>query len=448
MDDTSQQRDPRRALDDFELGETIQTATHTVIRRAKLRNVRRSFLIKSLKPGIRPNDAVRRALRRERDALYGMDHPGLATMIETVADGSDDIGLVFLDHRGHRLDVILDRIERLDPLAALSVGIAIGSALGAIHQTGEAHGCLRPEVVEITERGTVVLHGYGELGPAGRGEDDEALMVPENMAPEQLLGDAADPLTDVFQLGTLLYRMMAGRLPFGGDGGSVSQSIRHEAPPPLGGRGRSIPDGVDRVVVRCLRKRRRDRYPDIGSVTSELVHLLGANSSLPSEVLVSRILASAGLADPVPHPLERGPETGTARARQWFQRLAAPITAAVAAAAIAALLWQSLREPPTNDATDPRGIVKRPAQLRILAHPWAEVHIDGKRVDVTPIGRPVEVVPGRHTVVFKHPTAPDETRSVDIIAGQTILLDIEMQVVRPKDAGVPDAAPVTDDDSP
>jgi len=447
-DATSQPRASRRSLDDFELGETVQTATHTITRRAQLPGVRRSFLIKLLKAGIRPTREVRRALQRERDALYDMSHPGLATMIECVSDGDDDIALVFLDQRGHRLDAIFDRVGRIDPLAALAVGIALGSALAAIHQTGEAHGALRPEVVEITEQGAVVLHGYGELGPAGRAGDDEALMVPENMAPEQLLGEPADPLTDVFQLGTLLYRMMAGRLPFGGAGGSVSQSIRHEAPPPLATRGRNIPDGVDRVVARCLRKRRRDRYPDIGSVTSELVHLLGQSSPLPSEILVSRILSGAGLADAVPHPLERGPETGTARARQWFQRLAAPVTTAVAAAAIAALVWQSLREPPTGDAADPRGIVKRPAQLRILAHPWAEVHIDGKRADVTPIGRPIEVVPGRHTVVFKHPHAPDETRSVDIIAGQTILLDIEMQVVRPEDAGIPDAAPATEDDSP
>ncbi len=446
MDDkSSQKRNQRRRLDEYRLGERVQTTTHTVTRRASRPGSQRSFLIKALKPGIRPSDAVVRALQRERDALYAIDHPALATMIETLSDG-DHIALVFMDHGGHRLATVLDRVERIEPLAVLAIGVALGSALGAIHQVGEAHGCLRPEVVELTERGAVLLHGYGELETAGRTGDDEALMAPENMAPEQLLGDTADALTDVFQLGTLLYRMLSGRPPFDVEGGSVSQSIRHEAPPSLGGRGRAIPDGMERVVARCLRKRRRDRYPDIASVTSDLVHVLRTNSSLPSEVLVSRALASAGLADPLPPPRERGPETGTARARQWMQKLAAPITTAIAVAAIAALLWQSLREPPMDGGADPRGIVKRPARLRLLAHPWAEVHIDGKLADITPIGRPIEVVPGRHTVVFKHPNAPDQTRSIDIIAGQTILLDIEMQVVRPEDAGTPDAAPV--DESP
>jgi hypothetical protein len=441
-DETSQKRDQRRRLDDYQLGETIQTATHTVTRRATLPGIQRSFLVKSLKPGIRANDAVRRALERERDALCAMDHPAVATMIETLSDG-DDIALLFMDHRGHRLDAVFDRLEGLDPLAALAVGVAISSALGAIHQVGEAHGCLRPAVVELTGQGAVLLHGYGELGPAGRGADDEALMVPENMAPEQLLGDAADTLTDVFQLGTLLFRMLAGRPPFGGQDGSVSQSIRHEAPLSLGSRGRAIPDGVERVVARCLRKRRRDRYPDVASVTCDLLDLLRANTSLPSEVLVSRALASAGLADPLPFPLERGAEAATVRARQWMQKLFAPIITTIAVAAIGALLWQSLREPPIDGASDPQGIVKRPARLRILAHPWAEVHIDGKLADITPIGRPIEVGPGRHAIVFKHPSAPDEARSVDIIAGQTILLDVEMQIVRPEDAGavVVDGAP-------
>ncbi len=444
-DETSQKRDQRRHLDDYQLGETVHTGTHTVTRRATLPGIHRSFLIKSLKPGIRPSDAVRRALKRERDALCAMDHPALATMIETLWDG-DDIALVFMDHHGHRLDTVLERVKHVDPLAALAIGIAVGGALGAIHQLGEAHGGLRAEVVELTGRGAVLLHGYGELGPAGRGGDDEALMIPENMAPEQLLGDAADTLTDVFQLGTLLFRMLAGRLPFDAEDGAVSQSIRHQAPLPLAGRGRAIPDGVERVVARCLRKRRRDRYPDVASVTSELVHVLRASSSLPSDLLISRALASAGLADPLPFPLERGPEASTAKAKQWMQRLAAPVTTAIAVTAIAALVWQSLREPTIDDASDPQGIVKRPAQLRVLAHPWAAVHIDGKLAEITPVGRPIEVVPGRHTIVFKHPAAPDETRTVEIIAGQTILLDIEMQVVRPEDAGTPDAETV--DESP
>jgi hypothetical protein len=120
----------------------------------------------------------------------------------------------------------------------------------------------------------------------------------------------------------------------------------------------------------------------------------------------------------------------------------------VAALVLALALWRGFAggggEGQYGDA---RGIVDRPAELRVLAEPWAEIHIDGKLVDVTPVGRPIQINAGRHTVVFKHPNAPDETRRVEIIAGQTIVLDVQMQVVRPvPEAGTGDAG--SEDESP
>jgi serine/threonine-protein kinase len=76
--------------------------------------------------------------------------------------------------------------------------------------------------------------------------------------------------------------------------------------------------------------------------------------------------------------------------------------------------------------------------LRVVARPWAEVYIDGEMVDVTPIGRPILLSPGRHYVTFRHPYAPDEQRSIKIAAGQSVLLDVSMRVER-GDAGAKDA---------
>jgi serine/threonine-protein kinase len=55
---------------------------------------------------------------------------------------------------------------------------------------------------------------------------------------------------------------------------------------------------------------------------------------------------------------------------------------------------------------------------------------------------PIELAPGRHKVVFKHPNAPDELRSVEIAEGQTVVLDVEMRVALPPDAAT--AAPEID----
>jgi serine/threonine-protein kinase len=114
--------------------------------------------------------------------------------------------------------------------------------------------------------------------------------------------------------------------------------------------------------------------------------------------------------------------------------------AAIGLAAVVALAvgWFVLRDPDGSGAAHE---IHKPAQLRVLARPWAEVHLDGKLVDVTPIGMPIEVSPGRHKVVFKHPNAPDELRTIDVAEGQTVVLDVEMNVTVPK---APSAEPEPD----
>jgi serine/threonine-protein kinase len=79
--------------------------------------------------------------------------------------------------------------------------------------------------------------------------------------------------------------------------------------------------------------------------------------------------------------------------------------------------------------------------IRVVAQPWAEVYLDGELVDVTPMGRPMLVLPGKHFVTFRHPKAPDEQRAIKIAAGQTVTLDVTMRVERALDAGAGDAAP-------
>jgi serine/threonine-protein kinase len=94
------------------------------------------------------------------------------------------------------------------------------------------------------------------------------------------------------------------------------------------------------------------------------------------------------------------------------------------------------------EATPPAPGPRDRGHLRVVARPWAEVYLDGERIDVTPIGRPIPVVTGKHFVTFRHPYAADEQRTIKIAAGQTVFLDVTMRVER-GDAGAPrpDAGP-------
>ena len=66
--------------------------------------------------------------------------------------------------------------------------------------------------------------------------------------------------------------------------------------------------------------------------------------------------------------------------------------------------------------------------LRVLATPWAEVSVDGQRVDVTPFARAIPLASGKHWVTFSHPAAPPITQRISIEAGKTVTLDVTMDV--------------------
>jgi FtsP/CotA-like multicopper oxidase with cupredoxin domain len=69
-----------------------------------------------------------------------------------------------------------------------------------------------------------------------------------------------------------------------------------------------------------------------------------------------------------------------------------------------------------------------PGYLRVLAMPWAEVWIDGQRVDVTPFARAIPLAPGTHYVTLVHPNAPKEKRTLNLGAGETRTIDVVMAV--------------------
>ncbi len=71
----------------------------------------------------------------------------------------------------------------------------------------------------------------------------------------------------------------------------------------------------------------------------------------------------------------------------------------------------------------------------MLATPWAEVWVDGQRIDVTPFARGVPLPPGTHYVTLVHPSAPVEKRTLVVAPGETRTIDVVMNVgdVAPKD---------------
>jgi serine/threonine-protein kinase len=72
------------------------------------------------------------------------------------------------------------------------------------------------------------------------------------------------------------------------------------------------------------------------------------------------------------------------------------------------------------------------AELRVVAHPWAHVFVDGQQRETTPFARPIRLSAGTHYVRLEHPNAVAERRTVSVTAGEAVLLEVDMKVVAPQ----------------
>jgi serine/threonine-protein kinase len=191
--------------------------------------------------------------------------------------------------------------------------------------------------------------------------------------------------------------------------------------------------------MRAIEKLPANRFQTAEALAQELEELVDAGPGPRSERLVLEAVERAGLVTAAePGETVLPARRGRTPVRQAVAGLALLGLSAVVGAAF--LQGGAHREGETAGVRPLELVPASPGFLRVLATPWAEVWIDGERVDVTPFAREIPLSPGTHYVTLLHPSAPAEKRAVSIEAGQTRTLDVAMLV--------PDLAPRGDAPAP
>jgi len=450
--DKAAQSSAERRIGPFTIVETIATRAFSVTYRAEQGPLGRPVWLKTLKSTVSAESPFAAELGREAMVLGRLSHESIIRLYDfSRAPGA--LWLVLEDVRGVWLEAVMAKgaIE-VDP--AVAIGLAVARALGHAHSLGIVHRGLRPSGVMVLPDGGVKLVEFASAQVVDGGgewsrlpslpeplEAGETFARPDYMAPEQILGETAGARSDVWALGVLLYAMLAGVGPFAAaDKREVAQRVRSASPSALPP---GVPRAMDRVVMRCLAKDPEDRYEDAQQVALALEEALAERTRVPARVLVSRALSVANLGEELLAPAgsaapvvvgRQGPEVGRAA-----RSLAVVLALIVGGGALIELLKDSDADA-VGVAQASDGVIGGRASLRVVAQPWAEVFVDGELLDTTPIGRPIWVSPGKHFVTFKHPNAPDEQRSIKVVAGQTVFLDVTMRIDR-GDAGAGDGGP-------
>ena len=224
-----------------------------------------------------PADAVadpeaRARLTHEAQAAASLLHPNICPVYEIAeADGQTFIAMGHLEGRTLRQRLADGPV----PLAeALSIARQIGEGLAAAHAKGIVHRDVKPGNVMLLPDGRPVLMDFGlaRVGGATRlTRTGTTLGTAAYMAPEQALGREADARSDVWALGVVLYELVSGKVPFGGEHEAAQlYAIVNVEPPPLTAVAPGVPAGLNGIVTKALAKEPARRYLSAGELAADL----------------------------------------------------------------------------------------------------------------------------------------------------------------------------------
>jgi serine/threonine-protein kinase len=421
----------------------------------------RPVLVKALGQNILPSSPFASTLEREARLLSELDHPSIVKVYDFVKRG-DRMWLVLEWVEGTSLEELLAKTKSLGEAPAVAIGLRLAEALSHAHEHSVVHRDLQPKNVLVSSKGEIKLLNFAlavdERMPTAPEllDGSTGYLGPVYMSPEQILGEPADPRSDLFSLGVMLYELIGGTRPFEGPNDrSTSLRIRQSPPPPLSQGGVKVSGSVERLIMRCLEKLPSDRIGSAAELAESLrAVLLQTWQGTPEQAIAGAVsgpsAASAASAKSLPARSSlSGTKKGGAAAPAPRPETASLGRVALGLGLIGACVVASgigLRHAFGTVEANRRAAAPlatpgvEAAELRVVAHPWARVFVDGQLRETTPFARPIRLSPGTHYVRLEHPNAVEERRTLSLAAGEAVLLEVDMKVVAPS-SSTPAPAP-------
>lgn len=244
----------------------------------------RKVAIKVLPSSVTADSDRLRRFEQEARAASALNHPNIITIYE-ICEHASTLMIVSEFVEGETLRQRLST-RGVTLREGLNVAIQIADALAAAHKAGIIHRDIKPDNVMIRPDGYVKVLDFGLAKLSESQLPDEFSKAPTRkvktgtgvvmgtvgyMSPEQARGQAVDARSDIFNLGTVIYEMVAGQSPFAGDTPSdVFASILKSEPLSLLESAPAAPPALVSAVDKALKKDREQRYQDINELLGEL----------------------------------------------------------------------------------------------------------------------------------------------------------------------------------
>jgi serine/threonine protein kinase/Tfp pilus assembly protein PilF len=271
----------------YEIIRALGTGGMGIVYEAEDTHLGRRVALKFLPPALGSDATALERFQREARAASALNHPHICTVYAIEQwEGEHFIAMELLEGQ-----TLAQRMVREPFTVAALVEIAgqIADALESAHAKGIVHRDIKPANIFLNARGQVKLLDFGlaKYGSAAElNVQDETKAGPDltlpgtamgtvaYMSPEQARGQLTDARTDLFSLGTVLYQMATGALPFKGDTTAVVfDAILNREPLPVNQINSAVPESVGRVVEKALEKDRAMRYQTATDLRTDLIRI-------------------------------------------------------------------------------------------------------------------------------------------------------------------------------
>ena len=236
----------------------------------------RHVALKVIRPELMSRPGLAERFRSEAIVLARLQHPCIAALYGLEKRGDEFVMVMeFVD--GETLDTRLAVHGALPWPEATRITRAVLDALDHAHESGVIHRDIKPANVMITRAGRVKVMDFGIarlVGAQRQTRTGAAVGTPSYMSPEQLLGQEVDGRADVYAVGTLLYELTTGHLPFEVEGDYLRMIAQlQQVPAAPSSHNAALPAGLDLIIARALQKESDDRYATSGEFRDTLEEL-------------------------------------------------------------------------------------------------------------------------------------------------------------------------------